>query len=291
MVILFGHMSQCEVLPHQTVLEDLWMALDMIPRFRWRWERKDAAGGHPLIARLVERVMNVDLHTIGPSSHPVLIPEPEWDEEGLNSPRSKANLAVISGPGAAPVIPSPVSNTNATVYGHGSIAGPNPGAGGYGVIRGPLNGSAGPPGANNHVGPNSAPGPATPPHKRLVDMPPNLFYPFFPEAQVSSDVLQGNGASSSSSSSQPSDGNGSGGGGGGPVGAGPATRVAVGRGHDYSQMLAAAAAAQESSCHQPGQNTFMSEERTPDPTPHQIPSPSQTLQMQTPGWNTATWRR
>jgi len=284
MVILFGHMSQCEVLPHQTALEDLWMALDMIPRFRWRWERKDVAGGHPLIARLVERVMNVDLHTIGPSSHPVLIPEPEWDEEGLSSPRPKANLAVIGGAGATPTISSPVPNTITTVYGHGSIAGPNAGTGGYGVIRGSLNGSAGPSGTNNHVGSTSAPGAATPPHKRLVDMPPNLFYPFFPEVQVSSDVLQGNGASSSS---QPPNGSG-----GGPV-SGTATRVAVGRGHnsDYSQILAAAAAAQESSCHQPGQNTFMSEERTPDPTPHQISSPSQTLQIQTPGWNTANWRR
>jgi len=260
------------------------MALDMIPRFRWRWERKDAAGCHPLIARLVERVMNVDLHTIGPSSHPVLIPEPEWDEEGFNSPRPKANLAVISGAGATSTISSPVSNTNPIVYGH---AGPNAGAGGYGVIRGSLNGSAGPSGTNNHVGSTSAPGPTTPPHKRLVDMPPNLFYPFFPEAQVSPDVLQGNGASSS----QPSDGSGGlvGGGGGGGV---AATRVAVGRGHsDYSQILAAAAAAQESSCHQPGQNTFMSEERTPDPTPHQLSSPSQTLQLQTPGWNAVNWRR
>ncbi|EEB98221.1 hypothetical protein MPER_02314, partial [Moniliophthora perniciosa FA553] len=44
MVILYGH---------------VWLAIDMLPRFRWRWERKDVAGGHPLIARLAERVMEV----------------------------------------------------------------------------------------------------------------------------------------------------------------------------------------------------------------------------------------
>lgn len=291
MVILFGHMSQCDVLPHQTALEDLWMALDMIPRFRWRWERKDAAGGHPLIARLVERVMNVDLHTIGPASHPVLISEPEWDEEGFNSPRTKTNITVMGGPVPAPPVSSPVSNANTGVYGHVAMGGPNVSPGTYGtvVVRGPLNGSAGPSGMSNHVGPNGPPRTVTPPHKRLVDIPSNLFYPFYPEAQVSSDVLQGTGASSSS---QPPDGS------SGPIG-GPA-RVAVGRGQsDYSQMLAAVAAVQDSSSHQPGQNTFMSEERTPDPTPHHpTPPPAQTLQTQGPaqihtggGWNITNWRR
>ncbi|KXN85857.1 Positive regulator of purine utilization [Leucoagaricus sp. SymC.cos] len=235
MVILFGHMSRCEVLPLKTALEDLWMALDMIPRFRWRWERKDAAGGHPLIARLVERVMNVDLHTIGPSSHPVMICEPEWDEEGLNSPRAKASQTT-----------PPITSTTFQ-------AGP---AGYGGVVRPGMNGAPGAsgPGALNNVG---APGPAsggasstgggtnTPPHKRLVDMPPNLFYPFYPEAPLGQD---------------------------GPNSGGH---------EDYRTLLAAAAAAQDSSF-QPAQNNFMSEERTPDPPPSHHQSPSQQHQPQTP---------
>lgn len=215
MVILFGHMSRCDVLPAQTALEDLWMALDMIPRFRWRWERKDAAGGHPLIARLVERVMNVDLHTIGPTSHPVLFPEPEWDEDGPASPRANSSQTT-------PTISS-------ASYGQtGPVA--------YGNVVRSMNG--GPPIGN--VGPNAT-GTNTPPGKRLVDMPPGLFYPFYPEAPVAHEVLQGNPpAQPPQDESHPN--------------------------HDYSHLLAAAAAAQDGS-YQPNSSSFMSEERTPPPQP------------------------
>jgi len=217
MVILYGHMSRCDILPLQTALEDLWMALDMIPRFRWRWERKDAAGGHPLIARLVERVMNVDLHAIGPSSHPTLICEHEWDEEGAASPRAKSSQTT-------PPMPA---------YGPG-------GSVNYaGVVRS-MNG-----GPMNSVDPNDN-GTNTPPGKRLVDMPPGLFYPFYPEAQVSHEVLQGNGSSAQQSQDGQSH-----------------------QTHDYSHLLAAAAAAQDGSYQPAGQNTFISEERTPPPSqPH-----------------------
>jgi hypothetical protein len=34
------------------MIEDVWMALDILPHFRWRWERKDLNGGHPLIFKL-----------------------------------------------------------------------------------------------------------------------------------------------------------------------------------------------------------------------------------------------
>ena len=37
MVILYGHMSVVDKLPLQVALEDVWMALDMLPSFRWRW--------------------------------------------------------------------------------------------------------------------------------------------------------------------------------------------------------------------------------------------------------------
>lgn len=285
MVILFGHMSRCDVLPLQTALEDLWMALDMIPRFRWRWERKDAAGGHPLIARLVERVMNIDLHTIGPTSRPVLICEPEWDDEGPNSPRAKANSNGAGGGSGSNQNTPPIPNASAGMHG--------PPANYNNVVRGgPMNGNGGGtpggggPGLNN-VGTNGhPPGTATPPHKRLVDMPPNLFYPFYPEVQVTSDVLSG-GPNGGPASNQPG---GNGVPGDGTNGAGGAGVGAAGGGHgDYSQILAAAAAAQESSSHQPGQNSFMSEERSPDPPPgpnqsHPRPGHQQTHWVSHVGW-------
>lgn len=194
MVILFGHMSKCEILPRQTALEDLWMALDMIPRFRWRWERQDAAGGHPLIARLVERVMNVDLHSIGPATHPVLIPEPDWDEDCTPSPRATSSQTTPT-----------ISNA---AYGQG-------GAIPYGSVARPLNGTA-----MGHISPNAV-NVNTTPGKKLVDMPAGLFYPFFPEAPVSQEVLQGSGRPPQAAQNEPHSG------------------------HEYSHLLAAAAAAQD----------------------------------------------
>ncbi|KAG6864634.1 hypothetical protein C0991_008166 [Blastosporella zonata] len=94
MVILYGHISNCDILPRPTALEDVWLALDMIPRFRWRWERKDVNGGHPLIAKLAERVMDVDLSTVGPVTHPALLSEPKWEEE--NSSVSKSQQTTIT---------------------------------------------------------------------------------------------------------------------------------------------------------------------------------------------------
>ncbi|TFY56393.1 hypothetical protein EVG20_g8937, partial [Dentipellis fragilis] len=85
MVILYGHMSRCESLPRQVALEDVWMALDMLPSFRWRWERKDLNGGHPLIAKLAEKVLDVNLHQAGPTSHPTLLCEMDWETEGVGS--------------------------------------------------------------------------------------------------------------------------------------------------------------------------------------------------------------
>lgn len=196
MVILFGHMSKVEILPRQTALQDLWMALDMIPRFRWRWERRDAAGGHPLIARLVERVMNVDLHSIGPATHPVLIPEADWDEDCTPSPRANSSQTT------PPIQNATYGQSNAVPY--------------VGVPR-PLNGGT----AMGHIGPNAVNVNTNTPGKRLVDVPAGLFYPFFPEAPVNQEVLQGNGHP--------------------PL----AAQNESHSGHDYSHLLAAAAAAQD----------------------------------------------
>ncbi|OBZ78119.1 Regulatory protein CAT8 [Grifola frondosa] len=79
MVILYGQMSRSAALPRQVALEDVWMALDMLPSFRWRWERRDPSGAYPLIARLAERVLDVHLHQVAPTCAPVLLPERDWE--------------------------------------------------------------------------------------------------------------------------------------------------------------------------------------------------------------------
>ncbi|KAF7330434.1 Zn(2)-C6 fungal-type domain-containing protein [Mycena venus] len=147
MVILYGQMSNCERLPRQTAIEDVWLALDMLPRFRWRWERKDLNGGHPLIFELASHVMGVDLHAVKPATNPVLLSEPEWDED----------LA----------IPSPM-----TVSQHTSPTPTNsyPPKATYGPHPRNMNG-----GSQHVAAANGAPG------KHLVDIPTGLFYPFFPD--------------------------------------------------------------------------------------------------------------
>jgi hypothetical protein len=153
MVILYGHMSRCDRLSKQVALEDVWLALDMLPRFRWRWERKDFNGGHPLIAKLAERVMDVNLHQVGPASHPVLLSEPEWEDDAdlPLTAKSQQNTPTISN---AP-------------YNGNVVYGPHPRAT-SGNSGGAMNGS----------------GSGTPPDKHLMDVPSGLFYPFYPEAPV-----------------------------------------------------------------------------------------------------------
>ncbi|KAJ6544843.1 fungal-specific transcription factor domain-containing protein [Mycena vulgaris] len=150
MVILYGQMSNCERLPRQTAIEDMWLALDMLPRFRWRWERKDLNGGHPLIFELASHVMGVDLHTVKPATHPVLMSEPEWDEDSaMPSPLSASQHTS----------PTPTNaSANGGAYPIKPPYGPHP--------RG-MNGL-------QHVA-NGAGG------KHLVDIPTGLFYPFYPD--------------------------------------------------------------------------------------------------------------
>ncbi|KAJ3854419.1 fungal-specific transcription factor domain-containing protein [Lentinula lateritia] len=97
MVILYGRMSKCDVgIPSlidgegsdhedggsnavRILMEDVWLALDMLPRFRWRWETGSGSSGGttPLIAKLAEEVMETSLSEAGLLGQPVLIPEPE----------------------------------------------------------------------------------------------------------------------------------------------------------------------------------------------------------------------
>ena len=203
MVILFGHMSRCDSLTRQVALEDIWMALDMLPSFRWRWERKETNGSHPLIATLAEKVLEVNLRQVGPSSHPVLMPELDWDLEGAGSPM--ATHTATSTP----------SLTHTNISYHGAPGTPSfPGS--------PPIGQAAPtpsrilvPGAGKGGSGAAANAPV---ETKLAEIPPNLFYPFYPEGR--------NGAAI-----QPS----------GSAGSAAATGGG-GNGNDYSQLLAQAAA-------------------------------------------------
>ena len=152
MVILYGHMSKCERLPREVALEDVWMALDMLPSFRWRWERKDLKGGHPLIAKLAEEVLKVNLHQVSPTTPPMLISEADWDTDVAYSPKSQHPATPTL---SSPYPPSP--------YTKSPTVGP--------AMKG---GSPNKPSmANLHS--------TTPRDEKLAEVPPGLFYPFYPE--------------------------------------------------------------------------------------------------------------
>jgi hypothetical protein len=161
MVILYGHMSGCERLTKQVALEDIWMALDMLPRFRWRWERKDLNGGHPLIAKLAERVLDVNLHQVGPKTNPTLLSEQDWGTDlspSLTSVHLKSQQTT-------PTLPhtGAFNNNGPVVYG------PQPHN----------------PATSSRSTPTMASGHGTPSNsKQLMDVPTGLFYPFYPETQV-----------------------------------------------------------------------------------------------------------
>jgi hypothetical protein len=229
MVILFGHMSRCDSLTRQVALEDVWMALDMLPSFRWRWEGKETNGSHPLIATLAEKVLEVNLRQVGPSSHPVLMPELDWDLENTGSPLATHTAAST---------PS-LTNTNAT-YAHGAPGTPSfPGS--------PPIGPAAPPSSRVLVSGagsgSSSGGSSGPVEMKLAEVPPNLFFPFYPTG--TNDGRNGSVPSGSTSS-----------GGGTGSGNGP---------NDYSQLLAQAAAAAAQQQAGPwgasGQESYMLEEK------------------------------
>lgn len=155
MVILYGHMSKCDRLPREVALEDVWMALDMLPSFRWRWERKDLKGGHPLIAKLAEEVLKVNLHQVAPTTPPMLISEADWDSEVLSpkQPGSQHPVTPTMGPAQYPQSPYTKPSPAPSVKSPGTKGAPAPG------------------------------GPS--PNEKLAEIPPGLFYPFYPESQPS----------------------------------------------------------------------------------------------------------
>ncbi|KAF7424362.1 hypothetical protein PC9H_009669 [Pleurotus ostreatus] len=162
MIILYGHLSKCKRLSKEVALEDMALALSQLPRFRWRWERKDFAGEHPLIAKLAERVMEVNLNTVRPPAHPVLIPEMMWEEQLV--PKSQQTTPTLM------ATPYPVSATTPS----------NPHA-----VYGPQQQAPAPAnGPSPHSESRTASTAGTPPDTKMVEMPSSLFYPFFPDMQV-----------------------------------------------------------------------------------------------------------
>ncbi|KAH7912026.1 fungal-specific transcription factor domain-containing protein [Hygrophoropsis aurantiaca] len=243
MVILYGHMSDCKRLPHQVMVEDVWMALDMLPRFRWRWERKDVNGGHPLISKLAEKVLNVNLHSVGPTKDPVLLSELDWETDtsvGLLSSPSLANQSQMQIQQKAPnVLHQPYPNMPPGAYGppqRGTSTNTTP-------VKGP-NGSTVMGGTHTD---------------KLVDIPTGLFYPFFPENPMGSiGASQMSGPSSDGGSAHGDGNNGS---------------------QDYSQILAAAAAAQPNGSYgHSSADAYMLEETVPTPT-----NPGMWMNMQNRG--------
>lgn len=199
MVILYGQMSRCDCLSRDIALEDISLALDLLPRLRWRWERKDVGGGHPLIAKLAEFVLEGSLQTITrPLQTPLLLPEPEWSEDSGVSPKhasspSTPHSAMYASAGSPMYGPHPQQGRGVPV--------PTGAQQQQMVVNGGIRGQ-------------------TRSDDSLEPVPKNLFYPFYPEAQV----------------------------------AGPAAEPP-----DYQTLLAAAAA-------QPNQDTYIQEDRQPQPT-------------------------
>jgi hypothetical protein len=233
MVILFGHMSRCDSLTRQVALEDVWMALDMLPSFRWRWERREMNGSHPLIATLAEKVLGVNLRQAGPSSHPVLMSEIDWDIEGTSSPVATHTTA------------STPSLSNAA-YPHGPSGTPSfPGSPPIGpAVPAPPRGLV--PGASNSNGG----GTSAPVETKLAEIPVNLFYPFYPDGPQ----MQSRSASTLSSTSAAAAV--------AAVAASASTDPNGNTGGDYTQLLAQAAAAQQPApWGASGQESYMLEEK------------------------------
>ncbi|KIM89520.1 hypothetical protein PILCRDRAFT_227592 [Piloderma croceum F 1598] len=159
MVILYGHINKSMRLRKSMVIQDIWMALDVLPRMRWRWQRKDINGEHPLIANLAERVLEINLRDVVPSGDQMLLSELDWDS---NASLMSPSMAVHKQEQMTPVIANAQFPSHGTNYGQ-SIRGSAPSNGhGNGMI-------------NNHQLDNKQP---------LMEVPSGLFYPFFPERKL-----------------------------------------------------------------------------------------------------------
>jgi hypothetical protein len=228
------------------------MALDMLPSFRWRWERRELNGSHPLIATLAEKVLGVNLRQAGPSSHPVLMPELDWEIEGTHSPVATHTSSST---------PS-LSNTN-TTYNHGTSSTPSfPGSPPIGPAVPAPSRILVPNGAN---GTGASGGTTGPLETKLAEVPPSLFYPFYPEgpqAQARSAGAMPSSAAAAVAVAAAAAGGTSGSGAGG----------------DYTQLLAVANQQHTGAWGASGEESYMLEEKdvgVPMPTAMNIWIPDQ----------------
>jgi hypothetical protein len=219
--------------------------------------------------------MDVDLQQVGPVSHPSLMSETEWDEDVVMSPVGKSQQSTPT------LTPSPYT-MNAVIYGPQ----PRPMNGMAQVQQAQVPQAHIPPKVKNSkksgVGGGNRSGGSTPSDNHLVEVPAQLFYPFYPETQVGSMPQSAqNGGGSAISAGSASAGSTS----ASVTNTQPSASVTMtapapapapvtvsasanGNAHrgDYSGLLAAAAAAQDYGYQ--SQDSFVSEERDPKLSVH-----------------------
>lgn len=90
MIILYARFSKVEALDPAVAKEDCALALKLVPELRWRWERQDNKGSHPLIARLAYKLL--DGFDENPKAKPMLIDENYWVPQHILLSRMTPNI-------------------------------------------------------------------------------------------------------------------------------------------------------------------------------------------------------
>lgn len=93
MIILYARFSKVPALDPAIAKEDCALALKLVPELRWRWERQDNKGSHPLIARLA--YMLLDGFDENPKAKPMLLDEEYWVPNHILQSRTTPNLDVL----------------------------------------------------------------------------------------------------------------------------------------------------------------------------------------------------
>lgn len=106
MIILYARFSKVEALDPTIAKEDCALALKLVPELRWRWERQDNKGSHPLIARLAYKLL--DGFNENPKAKPMLIDENYWVPQHMLLNRAPPNLEeLFSSPPRPADVPLP----------------------------------------------------------------------------------------------------------------------------------------------------------------------------------------
>lgn len=90
MIILYARFSKVEALDPAIAKEDCALALKLVPELRWRWERQDNKGSHPLIARLAYKLL--DGFDENPKAKPMLLDENYWVPNHILQARTSPNI-------------------------------------------------------------------------------------------------------------------------------------------------------------------------------------------------------